>query len=79
MEALRYGCYIAHGKHTFNFTEIYNMLNKKKLSFEAKNYKQLNKIIFYLLTKKSSNKKKSKNLKELELIFLGKILRKSEI
>ena len=30
LEPIRYGCYIVHGKHTFNFTEIYNMLKKKK-------------------------------------------------
>ena len=72
LEALRYGCYIAHGKHTFNFTEIYNMLNKKKLSFEAKNYKQLNKIIFYLLTKKSSNKKEIQKFKRIGINILRK-------
>ena len=31
LEPIRYGCYIVHGKHTFNFTEIYNMLKKKKI------------------------------------------------
>ena len=36
LEPIRYGCYITHGRHTFNFTEIYNLLKRKKLSFEAK-------------------------------------------
>ena len=53
LEPVRYGCYIVHGKHIFNFTEIYNMLKKKKLSFEAKNFSELKKIIFKLLIKKT--------------------------
>ena len=65
LEAIRYGCYITHGKHIFNFTEIYNMLNKKKLSFEAKNFQQLSKIIFNLLKKKSNNKKEINNFKKI--------------
>ncbi len=65
LEAVRYGCYITHGKHIFNFTEIYNMLDKKKLSFEAKNLQQLNKIIFNLMTKKSNNKKEINNFKKI--------------
>ena len=65
LEAVRYGCYITHGKHIFNFTEIYNMLDKKKLSFEAKNFQQLNKIIFNLMTKKSNNKKEINNFKKI--------------
>ncbi|MFL2895956.1 MAG: 3-deoxy-D-manno-octulosonic acid transferase [Candidatus Pelagibacter sp.] len=72
LEAIRYGCYITHGKHIFNFTEIYNMLNKKKLSFEAKNFKQLNKIIFNLLKKKSNNKKEINNFKKIGIDILRK-------
>ena len=29
LEPLRSGCYITHGKYTFNFKEIYRMLDKK--------------------------------------------------
>ena len=36
LEPVRQGCYITHGKHIFNFTEIYNLLKRKRLSFEAK-------------------------------------------
>ena len=72
LEAIRYGCYITHGKHIFNFTEIYNMLDKKKLSFEAKNLKQLNKIIFNLLKKKSNNKKEINNFKKIGIDILRK-------
>ena len=72
LEAIRYGCYITHGKHIFNFTEIYNMLNKKKLSFEAENFQQLSKIIFNLLKKKSNNKKEINNFKKIGIDILRK-------
>ena len=71
---------IVHGKHTFNFTEIYNMLKKKKLSFKAKNFSELKKIIFKLLIKKQNNNKKDKiNLKKLVIIFLIKILKNKRV
>ena len=65
LEPVRYGCYITHGKHIFNFTEIYKMLNKEKLSFEAKNLSILDKLIFNLLLKKSNNKKKIKRFNNI--------------
>ena len=65
LEPVRYGCYITHGKHIFNFTEIYKMLNKEKLSFEAKNLSILDKLIFNLLLKKSNNKKKIKRFNHI--------------
>ena len=63
---------MVHGKHVFNFTEIYNMLRKNKLSFEAKNYDQLKKIILNLLIKKSKNKKKIKSFKKIGNNILNK-------
>ena len=36
LEPIRYGCYITHGKHTFNFTEIYNLLKKKNCHLKLK-------------------------------------------
>ena len=48
------------------------MLNKKKLSFEANNFKQLNKIIFNLLKKKSNNKKEINNFKKIGIAILRK-------
>ena len=58
LEPVRYGCNIVHGKHVFNFTEIYRMLHKNKLAFEAKNFSKLKKIIFRLMVKEQNNKKK---------------------
>ena len=65
LEAVRYGCNVIHGKHVFNFTEIYNMLLKNKLSFEAKNYNHLKRLILTLLVNKSKNKKKIKSFKKI--------------
>ena len=41
------------------------MLNKEKLSFEAKNLSILDKLIFNLLLKKSNNKKKIKRFNNI--------------
>ena len=72
LEPIRYGCFITHGKHIFNFTEIYKMLAKKELSFEAKNISGLNKIIFNLLVRKSKNTKEVNKFKKLGNNILNK-------
>ena len=48
------------------------MLNKKKLSFEAKNFSELKKIIFNLLIKKQNNKKKVNKFKKIGKNILAK-------
>jgi 3-deoxy-D-manno-octulosonic-acid transferase len=73
LEAARYGCNILHGPNISNFNEIYNFLNKNKISKKILDQKtmanQLNK--FFL---KRTNSKKIKN----EINFLGKnILKKT--
>ena len=65
LEAIRFGCIVVHGKHTFNFNEVYSMLDKENLSFNANNFKQLNKVIFNLLIKKYDNKKKVIKFKKI--------------
>ena len=72
LEPIRYGCYITHGKHTFNFTEIYNLLKRKKLSFEAKNFSQLKKIILKLFMRKFENKRELNNFKKVGNNILNK-------
>ena len=72
LEPIRYGCYITHGKHTFNFTEIYNLLKKKKLSFEAKNFFQLKKIILKLFMRKFENKRELNKFKKVGNNILNK-------
>ena len=72
LEPIRYGCYITHGKHTFNFTEIYNLLKRKKLSFEAKNFSQLKKIILKLFIRKFENKRELNKFKKVGSKILNK-------
>tara|TARA_B100001057_G_scaffold500604_1_gene616599 strand:+ start:2648 stop:3883 length:1236 start_codon:yes stop_codon:yes gene_type:complete len=72
LEPVRYGCNVIHGKHIFNFTEIYKMLHKEKLSYEAKNLLKLNKLIFSLLLKKQNNKKKVKKFNNIGKDILKK-------
>ena len=76
LEPVRYGCNVIHGKHTFNFTEIYKMLSKEKLSYEAKNFLKLNKLIFSLLLKKQNNKKKVKKFNNIGKDILKKNFKK---
>ena len=72
LEPIRYGCYITHGRHTFNFTEIYNLLKRKKLSFEAKNFSQLKKIILKLFMRKFENKRELNEFKKVGSKILNK-------
>jgi len=79
LEPIRYGCYIVHGKHTFNFTEIYNMLKKKRLSYEANNFLQLRKLIYSLFIEKKNNKKEISNFKKIGKNILNKNYREIRI
>ena len=79
LEPVRFGCSIAHGKHIFNFTEIYSMLNKSKLSFEAKNFYELKKIIFNLIIKSQNNKKKVNKFKKIGNKILTKNFEKIRV
>jgi 3-deoxy-D-manno-octulosonic-acid transferase len=41
LEAARYGCKILHGPNIWNFYEIYNLLNKIKVSYKVNNVTQI--------------------------------------
>ena len=43
LEALKFGCSILHGNYTFNFKDVYKMLEKEKLSLKVLNSKDLEK------------------------------------
>ena len=75
IEPLRYGCNITHGKHVFNFKEVYSMLSKKNLSFQASNNLQLTNIIFKLLRKNLKNKNKINIFKKMGSDILYKNLK----
>ena len=42
IDAAKLGCKIYHGPYVYNFKEIYNILNKEKISKKVKNIKDLN-------------------------------------
>ena len=75
IEPLRYGCNITHGKYVFNFKEVYSMLSKKNLSFQASNNLQLTNIIFKLLRKNLKNKNKINIFKKMGSDILYKNLK----
>jgi 3-deoxy-D-manno-octulosonic-acid transferase len=66
IEAARFGCKILHGPNVWNFDEIYNLLNKHKVSNKILNLNQLT----YKTDKMLNNKNKQKNLK-LKIENLG--------
>ena len=59
IEAARFGCKILHGPNVWNFDEIYNLLNRHKVSSKILNLNQLT----YKTGKILNNENKHKNLK----------------
>ena len=72
LEAARYGCNILHGPNVSNFDEIYNFLNKNKISNKISNQKTIANKLSKLFLKRT-NSKKIKN----EINFLGKNILKN--
>ena len=56
LEPARFNCNIIHGPKVSNFPEIYNLLNKNKISFKVKNQNQLIKKINELFKKDIKSK-----------------------
>ena len=76
LEALSFGCNILHGNHTFNFKDIYKMLEKEKLSLKVSNSKDLEKKTLSLLKNKRNNLNKIKKLEKIGNLILKKNLYK---
>ncbi len=74
LEALRYGCSILHGNFTYNFKDVYEMLEKQKLSLKVSSEKDLEKKTIYLLKNKRINSNKIKKLKKIGDLILKKNL-----
>ena len=74
LEALKFGCNILHGNYTFNFKDIYKMLEKEKLSLKVNNSKDLEKKGLSLLNNKKNNLNKIKKLKKIGDFILKKNL-----
>ena len=73
LEALRFGCNIIHGSYTFNFKDVYKMLEKERLSLKVSGSKDLEKKAFLLFNKKN-NSVKIKKLKSIGNTILNKNL-----
>ena len=70
LEALRFGCNIIHGNYTFNFKDVYKMLEKEKLSLKVSGSKDLEKKVLSLF-KKKNNSVKIKKLKNIGNLILN--------
>ena len=73
LEAARYGCCVFHGPYVSNFKEIYEHLQKKKISFKVKNQNHLTNLLQKKLDKKNFSKKSMKNLRLEGIKILNKI------
>tara|TARA_B100000963_G_scaffold340986_1_gene340233 strand:+ start:3000 stop:4235 length:1236 start_codon:yes stop_codon:yes gene_type:complete len=74
LEALRFGCNILHGNYTFNFKDVYKMLEKEKLSVKVSNSKDLEKKVINLFKYKKNKIYKIKKLKKIGDLILEKNL-----
>ena len=68
LEAARFGCKILHGKNVSNFTEIYDFLNKNKISHLVKSKLEFEKKLDTLL---SNGNNSSKNIRH-KINYIGK-------
>ena len=58
LEAVRFGCNILYGPNVHNFREIYQFLDKEKISYKTRSVNEI-----FLRIKKLMEKKTKKNLK----------------
>ena len=73
IEPAKFGCKIYHGPHVSNFKEIYEHLQKKKISFKVKNQNHLTDLLQKKLDKKNFSKISMKNLSLEGIKILNKI------
>jgi len=59
-----------HGNHTFNFKDVYKMLEKENLSLKVSNLKDLEKKTLSLLKNKKKNLRKIKKIKKIGDLIL---------
>ena len=78
LEALKFGCNILHGNYTFNFKDVYKMLEKEKLSLKVYNSKDLEKKAIRLFNNKKNNLNKVRRLKKIGKVILKKNLTELE-
>ena len=65
LEAARKNCIILHGPKVSNFNEIYNYLDKQKISINVRNKNQLFKKMIFLLKNKNNSEKIQEKLNKI--------------
>ena len=75
LEAIRYNCKVLHGPNVSNFKEIYEFLNKKKISSKIINQKQLVNILQNFFLKKNKLNNFRKEIKSIGTQILNKTYR----
>ena len=65
LEPARYGCKVMHGPNVWNFKEIYDLLNKFKISNKVNNMFQISKNIDYAFKNKINSKDIKKKINNL--------------
>ena len=65
LEDARFGCKILHGRHVWNFDEIYSLLKKNKVSSKVLNSNQLTYEVDKMLNNKNKNIKLKHKIKNL--------------
>jgi 3-deoxy-D-manno-octulosonic-acid transferase len=75
LEPARYGCSILHGPNVWNFDEIFNLLNKYKVSQKISNLNQLTRKINLILKNKTNSKNIEYKIKSLGNKILNSTLK----
>ena len=65
LEPARYGCRIIHGPNTWNFREIYKLLNKYGVSYKVNNAKQITDTINSMFKNNKNDKDIKKKINDL--------------
>jgi len=78
LEPARYNCNIIHGPKVSNFPEIYNLLDKSKISFKVSNQSQLIKKINELFKKNIRSKYTGNKIKRMGQKILNKTMSELE-
>ena len=78
LEPARYNCNIIHGPKISNFPEIYNLLDKNRISFKVNNQNQLIKKINELFKKDIKSKYIGNKIKDMGQKILSKTLTEIE-
>ncbi len=79
LEATRYGCNILHGPNVKNFSEIYDFLQKNKISQKLNSQKKMITLLNSLLKKKTNYKKIQYKLKLIGKQILNSTLKEIKL